>query len=123
MSELDSSAQKIQSDARIDQMRYNIHDFTAVTKFLLTETDIEFLAARANAALLRNPRLKIAFVGNDPVVYHLMEVFNSVGCANARVVRFDTLKDARAYACEGLSLDGPSRVSKGRGERFILHVF
>jgi hypothetical protein len=97
---MDSSAQKIQGNRRLDEMHYNIHDFTAVTEALLPDNDIEFLAARASVSVQRNPKLKIAFVGNHPVVLKLMDAFNDSGCSPNRVLRFDTLQQARRFACE-----------------------
>lgn len=97
VTEMDSSAQEIQGHARLDEMRYNIHDFTAATEVTLLEADIEFMAVRASVSVLRNPRLKIAFVGNHHIVHKLMDAFNNLGCAPNRVVRFDTLEEAREY--------------------------
>lgn len=99
MDELDRSAQSIQSDSRLDEMHYNIHDFTGVTEVRLSDTDIDYMAARANVSVKNNPKLKIAFVGRHHVVFKLMEAFNKVGYSSNRVVQFDTLTEARAFAC------------------------
>jgi hypothetical protein len=96
--EMDSSAQRIQAHPQIDDMRYNIHDFTGVTDAVLQDDDIEFMAIRAGIAVQRNARLRIAFVGTHPVVHKLMAAFNQSGCSRLRVQRFDTLADARHYA-------------------------
>lgn len=96
--EMDESAQRIQGDAQIDDMRYNIHDFTAVTDAQLSDLDIDFMAARASVSVLRNPRIKLAFVGTHPIVFQLMDALNNSGCSPHRVVRFDTLEEARRYA-------------------------
>lgn len=82
---------------QLDDMRYGIHDFTDVANALLPKAEIEFLAVRASVAVLRNPRLKIAFVGNHHIVHELMDAFNNLGCAPNRVVRFNSLADAREY--------------------------
>lgn len=97
--EMDLSAISIQSNPRLDEMHYNIHDFTALVELNLDETDIEVFAARANVAVKNNPRLKIAFVGQHRIVYQLMDAFNSTGYSSNKVLRFDTLDEARAYAC------------------------
>ena len=96
--EMDESAQRIQGDPHLDEMRYNIHDFTAVTDAQLSDTDIEFMATRASVSVLRNPRIRLAFVGTHPIVYRLMAAFNNAGCSPHRVVRFETLEEARRYA-------------------------
>jgi hypothetical protein len=96
--EMDSSALEIQGSPRLDDMRYNIHDFTGVTEVLLSEDDIEFMAVRASISLHRNARIRIAFVGNHPIVFRLMDAFNNSGCSQHRVRRFDTLEAARNYA-------------------------
>ena len=97
MDEMDASAQSIQNHPQIDEMKYNIHDFTALTEANLTDMDIDFMAARANVSVLRNPRLKLVFVGNHPIVHKLVTAFNAVGYSQNIVVRFDTLGEAQAY--------------------------
>jgi hypothetical protein len=95
--EMDSSAKEIQGSERLDEMRYNIHDFTAVTNLDLAEEDVQFMAVRAALSVQRNPRIKLAFVGNHPALYRLMNAFNDSGCSQHRVCRFDTLDEARRY--------------------------
>ena len=97
--EMDASALSIQGNPRLDEMRYNIHDFTALVELNLDETDIEIFAARANVAVKNNPRLKIAFVGQHKIAHQLMNAFNNTGYSSNKVLRFDTLDEARAYAC------------------------
>ena len=98
VAEMDRSAREIQGHSRLDDMRYNIHDFTGLSEARLPDEDIEFMAARASVSLLNNPRIKIAFVGQHPVVFKLMAAFNNSGCSEHRVRRFDTLEEARRYA-------------------------
>lgn len=95
--EMDASALEIQGNPRLDDMRYNIHDFSAVTEALLPRADIEFMAVRASFSIQRNPRLKLAFVGTHPIVHTLMDAFHTLGCAPNRIIRFDTLDAAYAY--------------------------
>ena len=96
--EMDASAKEIQSSARLDDLRYNIHDFSAVTEALLPDEEIEFMGARARFALSRNSKIKMAFVGNQEIVYRLMNAFNCcTGDSKTRVFRFDTIEDARKY--------------------------
>lgn len=95
---MDASAIAIQSHPRIDEMLYNIHDFSSLVEARLPDGDIEYMAARASASLRRNPRIRIAFVGTHPVVFRLMDAFNASACSPHRVARFDTLDEARRYA-------------------------
>lgn len=97
MDELDASALTIQGHPDLDEMKYNIHDFTAVEDAHVSDADIDFMAARANVSVKRNPRLKLIFVGNHPLLFRMMNAFNAVGYSPNRVVRFDTLSEARAY--------------------------
>lgn len=109
MAEMDESAQRIQSHPDLDEMRYNIHDFTDVTDALLDEEDIHFMAIRASISVQRNPKLKIAFVGRHPIVFRMIEAFNTSGYAIHAIRRFDTLDEARAYSLDGMSVQrGPS---------------
>ena len=98
LEEMDASAQKIQGHPLLDDMQYNIHDFTGVTGDDLEEDDIAFMAVRAALSVQRNPRLRIAFVGQHPVAHKLMNAFNDSGCTRHQVQRFDTLAEARRYA-------------------------
>lgn len=95
--ELDASAIELQADERIDSVRYIIHDFTAATEVLVSQDHIEFMAARAGVALQRNYRVKIAFVGDHPVVHALIESFHCMSSTSRRCHRFDTLQEARAF--------------------------
>jgi hypothetical protein len=95
--ELDSSASDLQGNARVDHLRYIIHDFTAATDVVVSQSDIEFMAVRASIALLRNPKVRIAFVGNQPVVRALIDAFENLGPSPHRCHRFDTIEAARAF--------------------------
>jgi hypothetical protein len=97
LEELDSSASQLQGNARVDDLRYIIHDFTGASDVVVSQGDIEFMAVRASIALLRNPRVKIAFVGNQPVVHALIDAFNNLGSSPHRCHRFDSLEEARRF--------------------------
>lgn len=96
--ELDSSAKELQSDERIDRLHYIIHDFSGANEIVVSQDDIEFMAVRASFALLKNPWVRIAFVGNHPVVQALINAFNDLGESSHRCHRFDTLAEGRAFA-------------------------
>lgn len=95
--ELDASARKIQGNERTDDLYYIIHDFTACSDIVVSESDIKYMAVRATIALQRNQRVKIAFVGTHPVVHALIDAFNSHARTQLRCRRFDTLEEARRY--------------------------
>lgn len=95
--ELDSSAIALQANEHIDNLRHIIHDFSGVTQIEIPQHKLEFMAVRASVALNRNPVVKIAFVGNHPVVNQLIDAFNNKGISSLRCHRFDTLEEARAF--------------------------
>lgn len=101
--ELDSSALQIQSDERIDDLHYLIQDFSAVNDAIVSPEEIEVMAYRGSAALRNNFRIRIAFVGNHPVVHQLIDAFNRSGCSQHTAYRFDTLNEARSYVRAGIS--------------------
>ena len=49
-------------DPRFDDLRYVINDFTQVSDFEVTESDIEIIAVVDDVAVLSNPKIKIALV-------------------------------------------------------------
>lgn len=95
--ELDSSARELQGNERVDDLHYVIHDFTDTTAVSVSQDEIEFMAVRASIALQRNSRVKIAFVGNHPVVHALIDAFGNLGRPTHRCHRFDTLEAARRF--------------------------
>src|SRR5690349_9991092 len=95
--QLDESARRLQGDPRIDDLRYIVHDFSAATHVAVSQDDVEFMAVRASVALQRNPRVRIAFVGNHPVVHALVAAFNDLGMSTHRCRQFDTLDLALAH--------------------------
>ncbi len=95
--ELDSSAQQLQGNERVDDLCYVIHDFSACTDIQVRHIDIQFMAVRASAALMRNRKVRIAFVGNHPVIHALIDTFNTKGISAHRCHRFDTMDEARAF--------------------------
>lgn len=95
--ELDSSAIRLQANERVDELHYIIHDFSAATEVQVQPDDIEFMAVRASVALLRNPKVKIAFVGDQPVILALIEAFETKGVSAHRCHHFATLEGARRF--------------------------
>jgi hypothetical protein len=96
--DLDVSAARIQGDERIDRLRYAIHDFSAAIDIDVLDDDIEFMAMRAVVALERNAVIRIAFVGDHPVIHKLIEVFNRFGRGRVPCRRFDSMGAARCFA-------------------------
>ena len=96
--DLDVSAAQIQGDERIDRLRYGIHDFRDATDIDVLDDDIEFMAMRAVVALESNVVIRIAFVGDQPVVHKLIEAFTRLGCGRVPCRRFDSMAAARCFA-------------------------
>jgi len=99
--ELDASAQQLQGNERVDDLCYVIHDFSACTDIHVRHIDIQYMAVRASVALMRNRKVRIAFVGDHPVIHALIDTFNTKGVSPHRCHRFDTLEEARAFAHGG----------------------
>lgn len=95
--ELDASAIKLQEHDRIDELRFIIHDFSEATEVLVSQDDIEFMAVRASVALTKNPKVRIAFVGDHPVAKALITAFNEQGISTHRCQLCETLAAARSY--------------------------
>ena len=106
--ELDISAAAIQADPRIDALCYSIHDFRSVTELSVDDDDIEFLALRAAVSLRHNTIMRIAYVGDHPVITRLIDAFNRCCTSHHRCHRFATLSEARRYTA------GACRRSIGR---------
>ena len=96
--DLDVSAARIQGDERIDRLRYGIHDFRDAIDIDVLDDDIEFMAMRAVVALERNVVIRIAFVGDHPVIHKLIEAFNRFGRGRVPCRRFDSMAAARCFA-------------------------
>ena len=95
--QLDQSAKTLQGDARIDDLRYIIHDFSACTDVTLSADDIENMAVRACFALKKNPRVKIAFVSKHPSVHALAHAFNNAGISKHYSSIFDSIESAKKF--------------------------
>ena len=95
--EMNASAVSVQSDARFDDLRYIIHDFTACCEVSASEDDLEFMAARASYAVNMLRSFKIVFVGDHAVVRNLVRIFNQLGISSHPCVFVDSLEEARAF--------------------------
>ena len=63
--EILNSNLKLQGDARFDDIKCIINDFSNITAFEINEDDIEYFVAMDNASALSKSRLKIAIVATD----------------------------------------------------------
>ena len=61
---LDSNL-SIQGDARFDEIKYVLNDFSLINKFKLTEHDINIISTIDNVAAISKKSLKIAIVTTD----------------------------------------------------------
>lgn len=53
---------KLQGDARFDNIRYVINDFTKVVDFNFTDLDVHKISVTDKVASISNPKIKIALI-------------------------------------------------------------
>lgn len=58
----------IHAHERLDEFRYELHDFSGCSSVDLSGDHVETIAALDAAAALTNPDMKIAVVSGDPVI-------------------------------------------------------
>lgn len=100
--ELDGSALRLQSNIRLDDLRYIIHDFTDAGEITASREAMEYMGVRASFALQNNPRVRIAFVGSHPAIGVLMDGFNNKGKSAHQCVQFATIEAAWEYVLGGV---------------------
>lgn len=117
--DLELSGVELHTDVRFDFMRYVIHDFSGVTAIAASQDDVEIVAASESAALYRQPRVNIAFVGGHPVVHSLLDAFLVIDRYEHMCARFDTLDEARQFVKHAGArtdrLDGAQRQARQPG--------
>ena len=96
--EFQRSVELIQADARFDDIRYVINDFTAVGGHGLDEQHLLELAAIQYGAQASNPQVRAVYVGVDPeLARQLRAILIDSQRSLYRVALFDTLPQARDW--------------------------
>lgn len=95
--ELDSSAAKLQGDIRTDSLRYIVHDFTLCTEVVASQSELEFLVARACMAIRNIQKLIVIFVGTHPVIQSIFDIRDELQMHLNEWRRFDNWDDARGF--------------------------
>lgn len=96
--EFQRSVELIQADARFDDIRYVINDFTAVGGHGLDEQHLLELAAIQYGAQASNPQVRVVYVGCDPELARLLRAILIDSQRSAyQVALFETLPQARDW--------------------------
>lgn len=91
------SQTEVLSDARADDIRYVINDLLDMTGYSVTEDEAEYAAAYNRASSFSNPDVRIAYVTTDLRLRMLLKLSAALSAYELRA--FDTLADAREWAC------------------------
>jgi hypothetical protein len=75
--EIFQAGEELHSDERFDNIRYQIIDFTEVTKIMVTVEWVAKLAAWDKAAALSNPNMKTAIVAKDEAIQMLSSLYQA----------------------------------------------
>ena len=90
-----NSVLKIQSDPRFDKIRYVLNDFTEISDFEVSETDIKRIVSVDNAAALTNANIKIAIVAtNEPLLQWIQYYCDRLEKSPYEVKVFSYIDDA-----------------------------
>lgn len=90
-------ASEVEADARFDDVRYSLNDFSACTGMIRSGPALELLAAGDYGASASNPSVKIAVVTDRQDVVELLRAYLTVGLNRYPVRVFPTLAEARNW--------------------------
>ena len=91
----------IYGDHRFDDIRYAILNFLYIGDFIMSDEELESVAAQDMAAAITNPYIKIAVVTNDPRVEDVANRFNNMfGGHPWKTSCHENLEEARKW-CQG----------------------
>lgn len=90
-------ATEVQGDARFDDIRYSLNDFSACEGVVSSQPALELLAAGDNGAAASNPRVKIAVVTDRQDVIDTVRAYLEIGLSRYPLRIFPTLTEARAW--------------------------
>lgn len=96
-SELNRAFLAIEECAWLDSLRYLILDCDGIYKLNTSDSELEFIATRANVALQRNRLIKIALVRRNSLTSGFVESFNACSYSKAKAINFNTASAARKY--------------------------
>lgn len=92
---------KLQGDARFDDIRYVINDFTQVAEFELTEDDINIIVSVDDVASRSNAKIKIPIVVTLPSLLEWASMYCEKMQDSPYICGiFSTMEDARVWVHE-----------------------
>ena len=91
------SLKEVHGDARFDDIRYVINDFTACTEIVFDAEAIREMSAMDMAASVSNPRIRIAIVGASEFVKAGIEAYMAKGLSPYPIQLFASLDEARRW--------------------------
>ncbi len=96
------AVREVEGDARFDEIRYVINDFSTVTEQSINKQDIEEIAALDYAAAFSNPYIRLAIVTDDPSIQALAELYVERNDSPYPAQIFSELDSARAWCYKNL---------------------
>ena len=93
------SVASLQNDARFDELRFIVEDFSDCTMQHVSEADMEMVLANAIGAAYSNPYIRIAAVAVEPQARHLIQLFAKASPFITRV--FAQMAQAREWVGDG----------------------
>lgn len=97
-SELIQMQEQAHASPEFDRNRYSIHDFGECNHFDCFPGDIDFSAAIDGAASISNPKIKIAVVAANQVVFEMVNAYMGAGLSPYPLRFFPSMREARAWA-------------------------
>ena len=90
--------EKVYSDSRFDNIRYQLWDLTSVTEFNANIEDMAIIAAHDRAAALSNSRMKVAIVATDEMAQTIITFYNAEMFQSPWESKiFDSMADAQQW--------------------------
>lgn len=85
------------ADERFDRLRYVINDFLDVQGMVVTQQDIDDIAAHDLGAAVTNPNIRVAMVTGEPSIIDLVHRYLRAASEVFPTRVFSTMVEARAW--------------------------
>ncbi len=95
-----NAVREVEGDARFDQIRYVINDFSEVTEQAISQQDLEEVAALDYAAAFSNPNIRLAVVATDPSITEMASLYSEFSDSPYPTEIFSEIESARAWCHE-----------------------
>ena len=92
---------KMYSDQKYANLRYQVIDFLDVKETTITDDDVAVISGYEIGATIYNREMKVAFVVNNPVFIELINGYIDKLEATSWIIKlFDNLADAENWCCQ-----------------------